>query len=530
VTVSRLRVHHAPILPCPRPRRVRARSLLAPTTPAGGATAPTPLAHPNDGSPVPQTSLQDRATRTFADLDVPAEIVAKLDQLGLTTPFPIQELTVEAGLAGRDLSGKAPTGSGKTLAFSIPVAARVGKGAPGRPKALLLVPTRELAAQVKETLAPLAAVRGRTVATIYGGTDIRKDVKRLRAGVDVVVACPGRLADLVRRRDVTLADVELVVLDEADRMADMGFLPEVKRLLDACRDDRQTLLFSATLDGDVDELVRRYQRDPIRREVASPAEARGDVRHLFWPAERPMRRAVTAKVLREMTPAIVFTRTKRGADRLARQLAQDGIATAAIHGDRTQRQREKALKSFTDGSVTTLVATDVAARGIHVDDVAVVVHYDLPGDHKDYVHRSGRTGRAGAEGVVVSFVGDEESTDVDKMQIALDLPRGLHHVDVDLLTTDDFPDPTLPHVRPHRPGGGGGAKGGGGKGSRPRVGGARGGGSQRGSTSGNADRGRRGSGGGGNRTGSSSGHGGGNRNGGGGPKGGARSSGRRQSR
>jgi superfamily II DNA/RNA helicase len=485
------------------------------------------------------TTTADRrtegATRTFADLDVPTAIVRKLDELGLTTPFPIQELTVEAGLAGRDLSGKAPTGSGKTLAFSIPVAARVGKGSSGRPRALLLVPTRELASQVKETLAPLAAVRGRTVATIYGGTDIRKDVKRLRAGVDILVACPGRLADLVRRKDVTLADVELVVLDEADRMADMGFLPEVKRLLDACRDDRQTLLFSATLDGDVDELVRRYQRDPIRREVATPAEARGDVRHVFWPAERPMRRSVTAKVLRDMTPAIVFTRTKRGADRLARQLAQDGIATAAIHGDRTQRQREKALRSFTDGSVTTLVATDVAARGIHVDDVALVVHYDLPADSKDYVHRSGRTGRAGAEGVVLAFVGDEESTDVDKMQIALDLPRGLHHVDVDLLTVDDFPDPTLPHVRPHRPGGGGGAKGGGGKGSRP-SGDKRKRGGPRGSTSRNAGggnrngSGNRGSDGGGQRS-----SGGGQRSSGGGqrssaPKGGARSSGRRQGR
>jgi superfamily II DNA/RNA helicase len=413
---------------------------------------------------------------TFSDLGVPAEFTRQLDDAGLTSPFPIQELTVADALAGRDLSGKAPTGSGKTLAFAIPVAARVGKAKPGRPRALLLVPTRELAAQVKETILPLAELRDRTVVTIYGGTDIRKDVKRLRAGADVVVACPGRLADLVRRGDIDLGDVELVVLDEADRMADMGFLPEVKRLLDACQKDRQTLLFSATLDGDVDELVRRYQRDPIRREVATPAEARGDVRHVFWPAERPMRRKVTADVLKQMNPAIVFTRTKRGADRLARQLAQDGIATAAIHGDRSQRQRDKALKSFHDGSVTTLVATDVAARGIHVDDVAVVVHFDLPADHKDYVHRSGRTGRAGNEGVVVSFVGDEESVDVDKMQIALDLPRGLHHVDLDLLTTAEFPTPTLPPVRTHRPGkrAGGGAKG---KGGAPGGRGGRGGGS-----------------------------------------------------
>ena len=415
-------------------------------------------------------------TTTFRDLGVPAEFVDVLDREGIRSPFPIQALTVADAMAGRDLSGKAPTGSGKTLAFALPVAARVTKAQPGRPRALLLVPTRELAAQVKEVLVPLARVRGRTVVTIYGGTDIRKDVKRLRAGADVVVACPGRLADLVRRGDVSLADVEIVVLDEADRMADMGFLPEVKRLLDACQRDRQTLLFSATLDGDVDELVRRYQRNPVRREVESPAEARGDVRHVFWPAERPMRRKVTADVCRQLTPAIVFTRTKRGADRLARQLKQDGIEAAPIHGDRSQRQREKALRDFSAGSVTTLVATDVAARGIHVDDVEVVVHFDLPADHKDYVHRSGRTGRAGAEGVVVSFVGDEEAHDVDKMQIALDLPRGLYHVDMDLLTTDAFPSPTLPPVRTHRPGkhAGGGAKGknGGGGGQRRGASGA----------------------------------------------------------
>jgi superfamily II DNA/RNA helicase len=380
---------------------------------------------------------------TFRDLGVPAELIRQLDELGIDSPFPIQRLTLGDALAGRDLSGKAPTGSGKTLAFALPVAARATRARPGRPTALLLTPTRELAAQVRDTLVPLAGTSGLRVATIYGGTDIKRDVQRLRRGVDVVVATPGRLADLIRRGDVSLADVDLVVLDEADRMADMGFLPEVKRLLDACRTDRQTLLFSATLDGDVDELVRRYQRDPVRREVATPEEERGDVRHVFWPAERPMRRKVTADVCRHLTPAIVFVRTKRGADRLARQLAQDGIRTAAIHGDRTQRQRERALQRFTTGEVTTLVATDVAARGIHVDDVEVVVHFDLPAEPKDYVHRSGRTGRAGAEGVVVSFVGDEETTDVDRMQVALDLPRGLHHVDLALLTDAEFPAPTL---------------------------------------------------------------------------------------
>jgi superfamily II DNA/RNA helicase len=431
--------------------------------------APSPLA---DGAPVAGTS--------FRDLGVPAELVGVLAEQGITAPFPIQSLTVADALAGRDLCGKAPTGSGKTLAFSLPVAMRVGKAGPGRPRALLLVPTRELASQVRDVLQPLLRVTGRKVATFYGGTNLNSDLKRLRGRIDVAVATPGRLEDLIQRRAISLQDVDLVVIDEADRMADMGFLPVVKRLLDATRDERQTLLFSATLDGDVDVLIRRYQRGPARHEFSTPAEERGDTKHVFWPAERPDRRALTARIVRQSGQAIVFTRTKHGADRLAKQLAKEGVRTAAIHGNRSQNQRERALAQFADGAVHALVATDVAARGIHVDDVAVVVHFDQPGSHKDYVHRSGRTGRAGSDGLVVSLVGTDELADVRAMQRELGLPAGLHDLDLDLLETDELPDPhyaTGGHAerqpRASRPRGGSGQRrrnGGAGQHQQPRGG------------------------------------------------------------
>ena len=382
-------------------------------------------------------------TTTFAKLGVPTDLLEQLDTLGMTSPFPVQELTLEDALAGRDLCGKAPTGSGKTLAFALPVVVRTERAASRRPRALILVPTRELASQVHDVLLPLAKIRGRRVATVYGGTSIKRDQDRLRSGVDVLVATPGRLADLVQRGDCHLDAVSLVVVDEADRMADMGFLPEVKRLLDRTRDDRQTLLYSATLDGDIDELVRRYQNNPARHAVAEDPDAHLDVHHVFWPAERDQRRKLTADIVRRVGSAIVFTRTKHGADRLARQLATDGITTAAIHGNRSQNQRERALARFRSGSVTTLVATDVAARGIHVDDVDAVVHYDLPGSDKDYVHRSGRTGRAGATGLVVSLVEEAQHNDTAQLQRALELPPGLHAIDLDALTAEVLPAPEL---------------------------------------------------------------------------------------
>ena len=406
---------------------------------------PTPAAPTTPAAPAAPTD-----PRGFADLGVPADLVEALITMGRPTPFPVQAMTVGDALAGRDLCAKAPTGSGKTLAFAIPVAARTRRAKDGRPRALILLPTRELAGQVAETLLPLAHARGLRVATVYGGTNITRDLTRLRRGVDVLVATPGRLADLVERRAADLSAVDVVVLDEADRMADMGFLPEVVRLLDRTADDRQTLLFSATLDGDVDTLVRRYQHEPARHTVAEEPSAVGDVRHLFWGAERATRRRLTGELLRTVDPAIVFTRTKHGADRLTKQLRQDGIRAAAIHGDRSQNQRERALASFRSGEVTALVATDVAARGIHVDAVGLVVHYDLAGSDKDYQHRSGRTGRAGATGVVVTFVDPSQHADTAAIQRALELPEGLHATDVGQLTSTQTPALTQRFDAPRR--------------------------------------------------------------------------------
>jgi superfamily II DNA/RNA helicase len=370
----------------------------------------------------------------FTELRVPRDICQVLADRGIDAAFPIQTLTIADAMDGRDLCGRAPTGSGKTLAFGIPLAARTQRGRKRRPNALVLVPTRELASQVAETVRPLAETRGLRTATFYGGTAIDRDRKRLERGVDIAIACPGRLADLVRRGWVHLDDVRQVVLDEADRMADMGFLPEVRRLVDLTHPQRQTLLFSATLDGDVDVLIRRYQRDPVRHELAETEESTGDVRHLFWATGVQERLPVTADIVRSASPAIVFTRTKRGADRVAKQLGRRGVPAAAIHGDRSQRQRERALADFSARRVTTLVATDVAARGIHVDDVGVVVHYDPAGTDKDYVHRSGRTGRAGADGIVVTLVLPDKAPDVRAVQRALGMSQGVAPVSLDAMS------------------------------------------------------------------------------------------------
>jgi superfamily II DNA/RNA helicase len=304
----------------------------------------------------------------------------------------------------------------------------------------VLVPTRELAAQVERTLHSLAAVRSLRIATIYGGVGYDKQRAALRHGVEIIVACPGRLEDLLEQRDLRLDEVGAVVVDEADRMADMGFLPAVRRLLDATRKDRQTLLYSATLDGDVDVLVKRYQNNPKRFDAPLADDKKGEITHVFWHAERDDRLHLTAQLAERHSSALVFCRTRHGAERLAKQLNRSGVHAAAIHGSRTQAQRDKALKSFSDGHVRVLVATDVAARGIHVDDVSCVVHFDPPGSDKDYVHRSGRTGRAGANGTVVTLVGREQMADVRAIQKALRMPQ---HVEKPELATRP-PAPVMP--------------------------------------------------------------------------------------
>ncbi len=379
----------------------------------------------------------------FADLGVPRALAAVLEERGIVTAFPVQAATLPDCLAGRDVCGKAPTGAGKTLAFALAIFSRLAaaprSGRKGRrqPSSLVLVPTRELAAQIEEVMVPLAAAVGARVASVYGGVGYGKQVAALRSGVDVLVACPGRLTDLVERGSASLAHVDMVVIDEADRMADMGFLPVVRRLVDQTSASRQTLLFSATLDGPVDKLVRDYQRDPARHDVVPTDSDQGDVAHHFWRVESHDRVAVTTEVVTARGPAVVFCRTKRGADRLSDRLARTGLASAAIHGDRSQSQRERALAAFRAGRLDVLVATDVAARGIHVDAVPLVVHFDPPADATDYVHRSGRTGRAGADGTVVSLVGSAQLAATKLIQRRLGLAGGLSSPDVPGLAAPD---------------------------------------------------------------------------------------------
>jgi len=355
---------------------------------------------------------------------VPADINARLEKLGITTPLPIQSATIPAALRGKDICGKAPTGSGKTLAFGMPIAATMKQSRPRRPSALVLVPTRELASQVHAVLATLLGRDSQRVVSIFGGTGYRDQCRALHKGVNVVVACPGRLEDLIERGDVRLDDVTTVVLDEADRMSDMGFLPAVRRLMDQTSATRQVLLFSATIGREVESIIRNYQHDPVRVNIETAEEEKGDVTHHFWKVDRAERVDITARLVAQHGRAFVFCRTKRGADRVVRQLQAQGVRAVPMHGDRTQGQRERALDSFSRGKADALVATDVVARGIHVDDLPCVVHFDPPADHTDYVHRSGRTGRAGKTGTVVSLVTDDQRREVQGVQRALGMEQG----------------------------------------------------------------------------------------------------------
>ena len=341
-------------------------------------------------------------TKTWSELGVPKNIISGLVARGIETPFPVQEATLPDALAGNDICGKAPTGSGKTLAFGIAIAVKVTKSRPGRPTGLVLVPTRELAAQVAKEISLLCGGSDIRVSAVYGGAGYGPQVKAARAS-SIVVATPGRLEDLIKRRDLDLGAVSVAVIDEADRMADMGFMPSVKRIMRSVTTNRQTLLFSATLDGDVDMLIREFQNSPKRHAVAT-AENAGEIDHLFWNVSRDNRTKVLAEIATQYERAIVFCRTKHGSDRLAGNLESMGINTCVIHGNRSQAQREKALEQFRRGKATVMVATDVAARGIHIDAVPVVVHFDMPEDPKDYIHRSGRTGRAGMKGTVISLI------------------------------------------------------------------------------------------------------------------------------
>ena len=341
---------------------------------------------------------------SFAAAGVPAPLVAALAAAGITTPFPIQAATLPDALAGRDILGRGQTGSGKTLGFCIPLAAGLADGYTSacRPRGLVLVPTRELASQVHAVLAPLAESMGLSVATIYGGVPQKPQVAKLRDRADIVVACPGRLADLIEQGHCHLGDVEISVLDEADHMADLGFLPVVRRLLDMTPPGGQRMLFSATLDAAVDVLARRFMNRPAHHDVGPVEVPVAMVHHLLTvvPADRV---GVVTALAGGGGRSLVFTRTKHAARRLARQLTTSGIPAAELHSDLSQGVRERNLASFASGVVRVIVATDIAARGIHVDGIDLVIHADSPAEHKAYLHRSGRTARAGAAGTVITL-------------------------------------------------------------------------------------------------------------------------------
>ncbi len=356
---------------------------------------------------------------SFDSFDLPPEVVGELARQGITAPFPIQAATIGDALAGRDVLGKGRTGSGKTLAFSLPLIARlVASGhrcRPKSPRALVLVPTRELADQVREVLDPLARTVDLHTTVIYGGVGYGKQIGALRDGVDIVVACPGRFVDHMESDNVRLDDVEITVLDEADHMADLGFLEDVKRILDRTPDDTQRLLFSATLDRGVDKVVRRYLHDPVTHEVADVDAEESPMTHHFFRIDQNDRVPVIADLCAAPGKSLVFTRTKHGARKLAAALVKAGVPSVELHGDLSQNVRARNLAAFSGSRVDTLVATDIAARGIHVDDVALVIHADPPEEHKAFLHRSGRTARAGAAGTVITMVTDNMRRHVNRL-------------------------------------------------------------------------------------------------------------------
>jgi superfamily II DNA/RNA helicase len=374
---------------------------------------------------------------TFAELGVHPELCAELGRQGITTAFPIQALTIADALAGRDVCGKAKTGSGKTLGFGLPMLQRVAssekeavrEGGPARPRGLVLLPTRELAVQVHEVLKPLGAALGLHVNAVYGGADIERQIKSLRKGCDIIIATPGRLIDLGDRGELNVEHLDILVLDEADRMADMGFMPQVEWVLRRIAEHaHQTLLFSATLDGAIDRLVKRYLTDPVFHEVASDTQTVSLMVHHFLTVHQMDRIKVAATICNSMDKTLIFCRTKRGADRLVEQLQKEGVNAAAIHGDLRQSQREKALADFSADKLPVLVATDVAARGLHIDGVDCVMHFDPPEDHKAYLHRSGRTARAGSTGVVVSLLLWNQTIDAEVIMRRLALKRPIVEV------------------------------------------------------------------------------------------------------
>jgi superfamily II DNA/RNA helicase len=397
---------------CPKNAPASAKARRSRRGPAGGGVGAALTAA--QARPAPQH-------QSFAELGIPPSMVAVLARRGISTPSEIQARTLPDGLAGRDVLGRAQTGSGKTLAFGLALLTRlpaVRQRDQGSPRGLVLVPTRELAQQVAAELEALARVNGLRVSTVFGGAPIGRQIDTLRRGVDVVVATPGRLLDLMDRRAACLDAVSVLVVDEADHMADLGFLPAVTRIIDATPADRQCLMFSATLDGGVDRLAQRYLSRPAVHAVTSAAAPVTSMLHQVFLLDHVDKVDIAAEIAARPQRTLFFVRTKHGADRLAKQLVRRGIDAAAIHGNLNQNQRRRALDGFAAGRVRALVATDVAARGLHIDALELVVHFDPPSDHKHYLHRSGRTARAGAAGTVVSLVEAHQARDVARIHAA----------------------------------------------------------------------------------------------------------------
>jgi ATP-dependent RNA helicase RhlE len=362
---------------------------------------------------------------TFAGLGVSEVVVSELAQRGIAKPFAVQKMVIPDVLAGHDVLAQSPTGSGKTLAFGVPLVERIEDSDP-RPSALVLAPTRELASQIVDDLRPIAHARALSIAAVYGGAGIVKQA-RLAGRAHILVATPGRLMDLIDRRDVSLSRIKLLVLDEADRMLDMGFRPVVDRIVKMCAKERQTLLFSATLQGEVGRIAKVYTSNARRHEHAHSAERKGDIEHRFITVSHDgkVSRLVSELNTAERGLTLVFVRTKRGADRLVKRLASSSVQAVAMHGDKSQGQRERALANFESGVVDTLVATDVAARGIDVAGITHVINYDIPATREDYVHRIGRTARAGASGVGLTLVTHEQKRELAGMVGGLGLHREL---------------------------------------------------------------------------------------------------------
>ncbi|MFC4945468.1 DEAD/DEAH box helicase [Pseudonocardia sp. GCM10023141] len=354
---------------------------------------------------------------SFAELGLPEPVLRALTANGFTEPFPIQAATLPDTIAGRDLLGRGQTGSGKTLAFGLALLARLAgsRSHAKQPRGLVLVPTRELATQVVDALTPFAKALGLTTTSVVGGMSFNRQAAELSRGIDLLVATPGRLTDHTTQRTCDLSQVSITAIDEADRMADMGFLPQVRKILDLTPADGQRLLFSATLDGDVGTLVRQYLTDPVTRSVASATAQVETMEHHVLHVDLASKPRVITEIAARDGRTILFVRTKHGVDRLVKGLRRDGINAGALHGGKAQNARNRAIADFKDGQTPVLVATDVAARGIHIDDVSLVVHVDPPADPKDYLHRAGRTARAGDSGVVVTMVTPPERRDVDRL-------------------------------------------------------------------------------------------------------------------